>query len=527
MAKKSDVQQYWEDRYLDIKKAQLSKAKKYEKEYKRRLKETQKEIEKEINSFVKKYASADGTISASQAKKILTGKDLQGWKQDLAEWERMAKSGSYKQQMDMQYFESRVSRLRAIQSQVANIMAKQTARDDTELASLLKDTYKDTYYRNIYTTQSARGKFASNFSKVNENELDAIIRSGWKGANFSERLWGNQVNDLPKALTSSLFRGMALGYSGDRLVQLVKQQLGADYQSKVKGQLHKLVLTESAYITEQATMASYTESGVEKYEWLATLESHTCDECAHLDGKVFPVKSGNVPPAHPYCRCTTIPAMGDNEYARMLDGVEETRWSKNPFTDEVETVGNMTYPTWAKTNNLLDEAQKAEPKITSDLSVSLNGTNAKFEGLDYRLKTFDSLARKVSNEPDKNMRDVVRYTAISKPDELVSEYQVIMENLAKKGYNVSAVKNSWIDPTNAYNGVNTNLISPTGYEFELQFHTQDSFDMKQTKQHTPYEEQRTLAKYSERWWELQEQMLEMAKSLKVPKNIERIGKHGN
>ncbi|GAB2028122.1 hypothetical protein OfM2_20290 [Lactovum odontotermitis] len=69
------------------------------------------------------------------------------------------------------------------------------------------------------------------------------------------------------------------------------------------------------------------------------------------------------------------------------------------------------------------------------------------------------------------MRDVVRYTAISKPNNIVSEYDTIMTNLSNKGYNVSAV-------------------------------------------------------YSTRWWELQEQMLKEAETLEIPKNIERIGKHG-
>lgn len=47
------------------------------------------------------------------------------------------------------------------------------------------------------------------------------------------------------------------------------------------------------------------------YEWLSTLDGLTSPICQKLDGKVFKVGKGRLPPAHPNCRSTTTPLFGD------------------------------------------------------------------------------------------------------------------------------------------------------------------------------------------------------------------------
>lgn len=334
---------YWQDRQLQIKKTQLSKAKKYEIEYQRRLKQTQKEIEQEINKWCAKYAKEDGTIDSLQAKKLLRGSELQNFKYTLKEWEKMANDGGYTHEMNLEYYKSKVSRLRSLEGQVATIMAEQTKTDEPALAKLMKDTYKDTYYRTIYNTQMQQAKISGNFARVSENKLEAIIRSGWRGANFSERIWGNSVKQLPKVLSESLFRGIALGYGQDRLIKMARVNL----QNFSKGQIHRLVITETAHITEQATLSAYEASGVEKYEYLATLERHTCEVCRKLDGKVIDVKKQlageNYPPIHPYCRCTTAPW---DEWLSKLKN--PTRWARDPQTGKGVSTTGTSYKEWVK-----------------------------------------------------------------------------------------------------------------------------------------------------------------------------------
>ncbi|MCT1195267.1 hypothetical protein EFL90_11570 [Lactococcus lactis] len=348
---------YWQKRFLQVKQAQLDKAATYEKEYNQRLKQTQKEIEQEINKWCAKYAKEDGTIDPLEAKKQLRGADLQNFKYSRDEWERMAKAGGYDHEMNLEYYKSRVSRLQALQAQVTSIMGKQTSGDVNKLSDTLKDTYSDTYYRSIYNVQQAKWKVSANFAHVDENKLDSIIRSGWSGANFSQRLWGNATKLLPQALSESLFRGISLGYGNDKLVKMARVKL----QDFSENQIHRLVITETAHITEQAGLNSYKESGVEKVEWLATLESHTCDQCRALDGKVFELKKAEKPPVHPYCRCTLAP------WYKELEEISTTRWSRDPETGKGKFVKDMSYEQWQERVGLVSNKQNSSNNSKMDL----------------------------------------------------------------------------------------------------------------------------------------------------------------
>lgn len=84
------------------------------------------------------------------------------------------------------------------------------------------------------------------------------------------------------------------------------------------------------------------------------------------------------------------------------------------------------------------------------------------------------------------MRDILRYTNISNVENQVDAYRKTIEQLIEKGYNVSAVKNYWNDHNNPYNGINVNFLTPAKYEFELQIHMKESFDLKNGKLHKFY-----------------------------------------
>ncbi len=59
-----------------------------------------------------------------------------------------------------------------------------------------------------------------------------------------------------------------------------------------------------------------------------------------------------------------------------------------------------------------------------------------------------------------------------------------------------------------YKGINTNIKSSDGQIFELQFHTPNSFNVKQNINHVLYEEFRLLDQNSERAIELKQIMID-------------------
>lgn len=71
-----------------------------------------------------------------------------------------------------------------------------------------------------------------------------------------------------------------------------------------------------AYFSSAAQKDCFDELGVEQYEIVATLDSHTSEICRSLDGKHFPMKDFQpgltAPPFHVNCRTTTVPYFEDD-----------------------------------------------------------------------------------------------------------------------------------------------------------------------------------------------------------------------
>jgi len=178
-----------------------------------------------------------------------------------------------------------------------------------------------------------------------------------------------------------------------------------------------------------------------------------------------------------------------------------------------------------------NKASANEKLITPELSEIVEKCGCSLAGLEFRIKTIESFQRKVETDMGEkglqqdtvisNMRDLVRYTSVSMPENLVNDCSIILNDLESKGYSLVEVKNTWTDSRNPYNGINVTLMSPNGQKFELQFHTPQSLEVKEVM-HKLYEEARLPTTTLERKNELAKQMSVMSHKLIRPKNIEHI-----
>lgn len=175
-----------------------------------------------------------------------------------------------------------------------------------------------------------------------------------------------------------------------------------------------------------------------------------------------------------------------------------------------------------------------EPQITKDLKEISEVTNTKLVGLKFRFKTKESYLRKVNTDSlgsfdvemiDKtinNTNDVIRYTYQAGGGVLVDKYNSITKELDKKNYKMLKAKNFWLNKRSSYKGVNCTFTSPTGQNFEIQFHTPESFELKNGRLHELYEEFRLPGTSKKRKQEIEMQMFDISKKLKEPTGIERI-----
>ncbi len=171
---------------------------------------------------------------------------------------------------------------------------------------------------------------------------------------------------------------------------------------------------------------------------------------------------------------------------------------------------------------------KNEPEITKVVLGVAKQVDMEPAGLKYRIKSKDSFLRKIraNFNPDGNtyeIRDIIRYTYTAEPTVLAEKTNQSIDALSVKGYNTIEVKNSWLDDTNPYKGINTNIVAPNGQVFEMQYHTPESFELKNGKLHELYEKSRLIKnKKSPEYLELQNKMFALSEELSCPARIEEV-----
>jgi hypothetical protein len=164
----------------------------------------------------------------------------------------------------------------------------------------------------------------------------------------------------------------------------------------------------------------------------------------------------------------------------------------------------------AKAHGLMLQVAELSKKTESALSPILKEAvagvpGAGFVGWEFRLKTEKSMERKIymdakakkitMEEEAHRLGDAVRYTVTAAPKNYERVVKDTLKALEAKGYTVmpGRFRNSWVDPESRapmYQGINLNMMAPTGQPWELQFHTPQSYKVKEHQNHPYYEEYR-------------------------------------
>ena len=156
---------------------------------------------------------------------------------------------------------------------------------------------------------------------------------------FSDRIWRNKkelIHILENDLTQSILKGEA----PDQVIEKISKTFKTS-----RSKAGRLVMTESAFFSSAARKDCFNNLWVQKYEIVATLDSHTSDICRELDGKVFDMKDYEpgvtAPPFHVWCRSTTAPWFEDEfEFGE--------RAARNTNGKTYYIPGNITYDDWYK-----------------------------------------------------------------------------------------------------------------------------------------------------------------------------------
>ena len=296
---------YWLKRSEELDKV----AKKVEKEVMKELsalyREAFRSIEKEVNDFMMKYAE-DHKLDYTTATQTLTPIDLAEYNEKIQELHAMyrdTKSEHIKIEIDRLNARAKITRLQALQDAINVELTKVTH----EYQMTLEDTLIGLFTEQYKEASELMGVMAP---VINREAIKTIIEYPYAGKMFSDRIWDNK-DALVKHIHQNLTVGIIRGDSVQKMARQLKKDLNVLYY-----QAERLVRTETNYAMNQGHKKGYEDSGVvEKYEFLAAIDSRTSKLCKDQDGKVYKLKSAvvgkNYPPLHPNCRSTVIPVLKD------------------------------------------------------------------------------------------------------------------------------------------------------------------------------------------------------------------------
>jgi len=567
-------EEYWARRMDQLNEAMLNRGEEY---IQRQREEYERALAKIREKTERWYArlAQNNDISLAAARELLDRNELKEFHWTVEEYIQRGRENAIDQrwmrELENASAKVHITRLRELEIHLQNEIEQLAASRLKGTTDTLGSIYKDSYYRSVFELQKGTG-VGTSFAQLDDRQIDKVLAKPWApdGSNFSARIWKDRdklVGELQTILTQDLIRGEP----AEKMISDFAERMGVSRHAA-----ERLIRTEAAYFSGQSRLDAYRETGVERYKFVATLDRRTSEICRDMDGRVFQIseaKAGvNYPPLHVFCRSTTIPYFEDAEPGE--------RAARSDDGDTYYVPGDMTYREWAEQHapaaveparadvpkpaeqpkvttlerprktarELMDEFREdiddyyksivtVEPDVTETVKKTVTESGGEMAGLDFRIKAKDSFIRKITTDlehdlkinPDltpmdvaRSINDVLRYTAVTDPDRYFALYTTVIMTLINEGHTLRKVKNAWKDAQNPYNGINVVLVSPDGITYELQFHTPESFDLKQNKLHELYEEYRLSTTSKKRKMELWEEMMKLANGIRKPPGVDKI-----
>lgn len=384
---------YWDKRAIK----RLTDAEKQSEEYIKRIQKiydrANRNIQRDIDTIYKNYAKDTG-LNVQSLKTLLTKTETDKlWNELRAKGLDKYVKGNYK---------ARISRLEKLQAQIYAKAKEIYPEEQLEQTMCYRGIINDSYYKAIYDTQMGTG-FDFAFSNLDENMVTVLLNERWSGKNYSQRIWGN-TDILAESLSEIVGGAMLSGQSIAKTSRQIRERFEVS-----KYYAERLVRTETNHFNNEADAMAYEEMDVDKYVFLATLDTRTSTICQNLDNKVFDLKDRqtgvNYPPMHPNCRSKTRAYMGEE--------IEKTlkRRARNPVTGKNEIIDNIPYSEWAKQHGIGETTVLKTP--TTDVKTVEKAIKEPIK-LEKTVETAVEVGYNTDSEP--NIYDLSAYQPVADDD---------------------------------------------------------------------------------------------------------------
>ena len=355
---------YWKLRFEQLEAAQNGQGAAAVAEIERQYKEAQKQIEGHIARWYQRFADNNG-ISLAEARQYLKGAALKEFKWDVQDYIKYGQDnalmGGWMKELENASAKYHISKLEALKIQTQQSLEVMFSKQLGTVTGAMGDLFESGYYHTAYELQKGFN-IGWDIAGLDQSQIEKVLAKPWAvdGKNFSERIWGNKQK-LISEVHGELTQNIMLGADPQKAIDsLAKRMKTSRYNAG------RLIMTEEAYFSSAAQKDCFEELGVEQFEIVATLDSHTSDICRSLDGKHFPMKDYQpgvtAPPFHVFCRSTTVPYF-DEDFGDIGE-----RAARDEETGKTYYIpDDMNYQDWKET--FVDGGDKSGFDVVDDGST--------------------------------------------------------------------------------------------------------------------------------------------------------------
>ena len=356
--------EYWKLRFEQLEASQNGQGAAAVAEIERQYKEAQKQIEGQISRWYQRFADNNG-ISLAEARQYLKGAALKEFKWDVQDYIKYGQDnalmGGWMKELENASAKYHISKLEALKIQTQQSLEVMFSKQLGTVTGAMGDLFESGYYHTAYELQKGFN-IGWDIAGLDQSQIEKVLSKPWAvdGKNFSERIWTNKEK-LISELHGELTQNIMLGADPQKAIDsLAKKMKTSRYNAG------RLIMTEEAYFSSAAQKDCFEELGVEQFEIVATLDSHTSDICRSLDGKHFPMKDYQpgvtAPPFHVFCRSTTVPYF-DEDFGDIGE-----RAARDEETGKTYYIPNdMNYQDWKET--FVDGGDKSGFDVVDDGST--------------------------------------------------------------------------------------------------------------------------------------------------------------
>ena len=279
--------EYWKRRFKLIEEAQHQQGLQCYANIEKQYSKAQAQIESKINAWYQRFAD-NNQISLVEARSLLNSDELEELKWNIDDYIRYGKANARNQQwmkeLENASAKAHISRLEALKLQMQQSLEVMFGNQLDDVDAMLKGVYESGYLRTAFEVLKGIGVGWS-LATPNDGFISKVINKPWSadGRTFSDRIWTNKQK-LINELNTTFVQNIITGADPQKTINDISRKMNVSKQ-----QAGRLVMTEQAAFSNAAQYDCFKSLGVEQFEVVETLDSHTCSLCGSMDGKHFPM----------------------------------------------------------------------------------------------------------------------------------------------------------------------------------------------------------------------------------------------